>query len=144
MNRALFIAVALLLIRDARAADQKPAETKAADAAATSSAKAKADALKKKKEAEEAAKSGAKASPKKPADSPQVAAMKRERALLVYAAESCQNPSKCDKELRDDAAERFISACRECDTAERCDTEKQAILDGNVPRGGDLCVKPQK
>jgi hypothetical protein len=138
MTRALFVTMALLLASDARSADQKPAEP------AASSAKAKAEALKKKKEAEEAARSGAKSAPKKPNDSPHVAAMKRARAQLLYVADSCQNPSKCDKELRDDTVDLFVSACRECDTVERCDAEKQAILDGNVPRGGDLCTRPQK
>jgi hypothetical protein len=143
MTRTLFVALALLLAADALAADQKATDAKATEPADTSP-KAKFDALKKKKEAEEAAKSGTKATPKKPTDSPQVAAMKRERAQLVYAADACQTPSRCDKELRDDAVERFVSACRECDTVERCDAEKQAILDGNVPRGGDLCARPPK
>jgi len=139
MTRALFAAIALLLAVDAGAADTKPADT-----AATSSAKAKADALKKKKEAEEAAKSGAKSAPKEPKDTPKVSAMKLARANLIYAAETCQNPRKCDKELRDDFVEVFVSACRECDTVERCDAEKQAILDGNVPRGSDICARPKK
>ncbi len=143
MTRALFVALALLLSTDAWAADQKPTDAKAADPAVTS-AKAKAEALKKKKEAEAAARSGVKGTPKQPTDSPKVAAMKRARAQLVYAADTCQNPSKCDKEMRDDFVEGFVSACRECDTVERCDAEKQAILEGNVPRGSDLCARPQK
>jgi hypothetical protein len=143
MTRALFVTMALLLAADARAADQKPADAKPA-ASAASGAKAKADELKKKKEAEEAARSGAKSAPKQPKDTPKVAAMKQARAKLIYAADTCQNPSKCEKELRDDFVEGFISACRECDTVDRCEAEKQAILDGNVPRGGDLCARPQK
>jgi hypothetical protein len=140
MIRALLVATVLLVAADTSAAEKKPADATPAEAAA-SSPKAKADALKKKREAEEAARAGAKGAPKKANDSPKVVAMKQARALLVYAAESCRNPGKCDKELRDDTVERFVSACRECDTVDRCDAEKQAILDGNVPRGGDLCAQ---
>jgi hypothetical protein len=137
MNRALLVVAALFLATSARAAEPKPADSGAEPP--VSSARAKAEALKRKKE--EAA--GKASAPKKPADSPKVGAMRRERAQLVYAAGLCVDQGKCDKDLRDEAAERFVSACRECDTVDRCDAEKLAILEGNVPRGSDLC-QPRK
>lgn len=69
------------------------------------------------------------------------AEMLRRRGTFRYAASSCASGGdRCDKELLDDAEQAFINACRACDTVDRCEGERAAILAGNTNATSLLCA----
>jgi hypothetical protein len=75
----------------------------------------------------------------------QKATAQRARNLYKYAVESCERPEKCDTALRDDAERRFMDACRDCATTERCETERKTILDGQAGGGPvNICEAKKK
>ena len=62
------------------------------------------------------------------------------KSVYIYAQESCARaPDRCDKELLDDAEARFVESCGACNTAERCEAERDAVKAGTARASQDPC-----
>lgn len=63
------------------------------------------------------------------------ASVQRARNVYKFAVEACERPERCDAPLRDDAEQRYLDACRDCATMERCSADRDAIKDGSAAGG---------
>lgn len=142
MNRAILLAGALALASAATAADE-PARgapgktsTKPSSKSSTKASKDKASTTK-----TSPPKGGSGASSSAPAADPaQLREVARAKANLIVAVESCERPERCDKVLRTGSEERFMKACLECAPQERCESDRQTILDGDGKRSYNPCA----
>jgi hypothetical protein len=73
--------------------------------------------------------------------SPQARAIARQtKSVYIYAQESCaRDPQRCDQTLLVDAESRFLDTCGACNTAERCEAERDAVKSGTARASQDPC-----
>lgn len=66
---------------------------------------------------------------------------RRTKSVFLYATESCERtPKTCDTTLREDAEKRFLDACGACNTTQRCEAERDAVLTGTTRASKDPCA----
>lgn len=134
MRAGLWLAAALVLATSASAAEPKSDTKKKEEAAETPREK-----MEKKKAAAKSAGQGGKAKTEVSSDVANRVAAVRAKSVYLYAVEACEQPARCDAQLRDSAERAFMEACRACAPAESCDAEKAAILDGSAKRTKSPC-----
>jgi hypothetical protein len=66
-------------------------------------------------------------------------AAQRAKTVYIYAVEACEQPARCDAGLRDDAERSFMNACQICASADRCESERDAIKSGSAKRTENPC-----
>lgn len=90
-----------------------------------------------------AARKGAKAKQDASGVSPQARAIARQtKSVYIYAQESCaRDPQRCDQTLLDDAESRFVDSCGACNTAERCEAEREEVKAGTARASRDPCAQ---
>jgi hypothetical protein len=139
MNRGTCVALALLLAVPSIAGAQR-AEPKPGAQAAAAGEKKGTDAPSARKTA---TKKGAKAKePETPQVSQQARSLaRRTKSIYIFAQDSCARAgSKCEPTLRDDAEVRFLHACGACNTAARCEAERDAVRGGKARASKDPCA----
>jgi hypothetical protein len=68
-------------------------------------------------------------------------AARRIKSVFIYAADSCQRAgSRCDPTLRNDTEKQFLDACGACNTAARCEEERDKVLAGTARASRDPCA----
>lgn len=134
--RATLLVLALALTRPAVAADAAPGKT---------AGKARVEKARSAKPGEGRSSSKAVPEGKKPAAAPtataaQLSAVMRMKRTFRYAADACSRPGKCDELLRKESQTAFMDACTACASEERCEQERDAILDGTAKGSKNPCV----
>jgi hypothetical protein len=162
MNRGIWIAVALLAAAPVHGQDQAKKDSTGAKATTAPKQGAKkgggkdAKAAPKQQEAGGSAAWGTgtpgkepdsaarkqSAAPASAKNSAARGAMLRLRSTYRYAVESCEQAGKdCDGTLRGDAERRFMDACLECTTREKCEAERDVIRTGESKSQTTLCAE---
>ncbi len=137
MSRVTSLVVLALILSSpasVRAAEPKKDDTKTAP-----TAKSGEGASAKKASSGKGAKGQQKSPSAASAEARQVA--RSTKSVFMYAVEACdRDPKGCDQTLRDDAEKRFVETCGACNTAKRCEAERDAIVAGNARASQDPCA----
>lgn len=143
MKPLISLAAALLLLAGAAPAPARAAEPPQDDSGTKNRAELAREKLAREKmeRLRESRKSAARpATPKQKEASADRHAAMRAKSTFIYAVEACDQPSHCDKSLRDDAEKAFMDACNICAPADRCDAERDAIRAGTSKRTDNPCA----
>ncbi len=134
---SVLLAAVLSTAFAARAAEPKP-DAKAGAAPATGAKTTEGDAAKKaptrkSSKAKEKDASGV---------NPQARSVARStKSVFIYAVDSCaRDPKGCDQGLREDAERRFLDSCGVCNTAQKCEAERDRIVAGEARASQDPCA----
>ncbi len=136
LGTPIVLAISLLLAGPAVASAQR-AEGGAGSKASSARKSGAAPAAKR-----DAAGKNAKAKEETSGVSPEARSLaRRTKSVFLYATESCERtPKTCDTSLREDAEKRFLDACGACNTSQRCEAERDAVVSGTTRASKDPCA----
>ena len=82
---------------------------------------------------------------KKQRENAKIAAVARAKQEFVLRVDPCVPADRCDREALgfiEASEKKFVDACRECTTDERCEAERKLIRAGKAKRTVNPCAQP--